>query len=60
MIYKYFFYAIALISFIWKGSTLIKAIKEKNSSKTKAELFLLILMIIVVIGVALLEKNYST
>ena len=60
MIYKYFFYAIALISFIWKGSTLIKAIKEKNSSKTTAELFLLILMIIVVIGVALLEKNYST
>ncbi len=59
MLYHYFFFAIALISFIWKISALTRAIKEKNSSKIKAELFFLFLMILAVIAVIVIENHYS-
>lgn len=58
MLYHYFFIAIALMSFIWKGSSLVKAIKEKNSSKIKAELFFLFIMTLVVLAVIVVEKSF--
>ena len=58
MLYHYFFIAIAVFSFIWKSSSLVKAIKEKNSSKIKAELFILLIMVLVVLAVIGVENHY--
>jgi Ca2+/Na+ antiporter len=59
MLYRYFFWAIALISFIWKVTFLVKTIKEKKSSRIKAELFFLALMIVVAILIIIIDNNYS-
>ena len=58
MLYHYFFVTVALIAFIWRGSSLIKSIKEKNRSRTKSELFFLSLMLLVVIAIIVIERHY--